>query len=155
VLMAAELNLKTELVDLYHLEILIRMKNALLTPNLELDKIGFLLKFAEEESLTHDNMYIVLKERFETKNQRSKEVNQLKSIEQLLQNEASRDSSGNLQALTNFRRGLVLSDPSELKVTNSYSEDLKEKNKNLRSKLSNILSGKVKMDYQEVRPIYL
>jgi hypothetical protein len=57
--------------------------------------------------------------------------------------------------LTNFRRGLVLSDPSELKVTNSYSEDLKEKNKNLRSKLSNILSGKVKMDYQEVRPIYL
>lgn len=48
-----------------------------------------------------------------------------------------------------------MSDPSELKVTNSYSEDLKEKNKNLRSKLSNILSGKVKMDYQEVRPIYL
>ncbi len=47
-LTVAELSLKTELVDLYHLEIMLRMKNALLTPNIELDKIGFLLKVAEE-----------------------------------------------------------------------------------------------------------
>ena len=34
ILVQAELSLKTELVDIYHLEIAIRMKNALLTPNL-------------------------------------------------------------------------------------------------------------------------
>lgn len=62
--MLAELNLKTELVDLYHLEIQIRMKNALLTPSTDLEKIGFLLKVAEEENLTHDPMYITLKDRF-------------------------------------------------------------------------------------------
>lgn len=62
--MVAELNLKTELVDLYHLEIQIRMKNALLSANTDLEKIGFLLKVAEEENLTHDAMYITLKERF-------------------------------------------------------------------------------------------
>jgi len=33
---------------------MLRVKNALLTPNLELDKIGFLLKVAEEEHLTHE-----------------------------------------------------------------------------------------------------
>ena len=32
--MLAELSLKTELTDLYHLEISLRMKNALLTPTL-------------------------------------------------------------------------------------------------------------------------
>lgn len=45
--MNAELSLKTELIDLYHLEIQIRMKNALLTSNTDLEKIGFLLKVAE------------------------------------------------------------------------------------------------------------
>ena len=44
--MQAELNLKSELIDIYHLEIALRMKNALLTPGMELDKINKLLHFA-------------------------------------------------------------------------------------------------------------
>lgn len=131
------------------------MKNAILTPNLELDKIGVLIKFAEEENLIHDNMYKTLKERFETKNQRSKEVNQIKTIEQMLQSEASRDNSGNYLSLSNYRRGLVLSDPIAMKISSSYVEDLIEKNKSIRARLNNILNGKVKMEYQEVRPLYL
>ena len=74
------MNLKSELVELYHLEIMLRMKNAILTPSMELEKIGFLLKVAEEENMTHDDMYLTLKERFETKNQRSKEVSQIKQL---------------------------------------------------------------------------
>lgn len=153
--MVAELNLNTELVDLYHLEIQIRMKNALLTPNTDLEKIGFLLKVAEEENLTHDPMYITLKDRFETKNQRSKEVNQLKHIEQMLNTEASRDNSGNLATLANYRRGLHILDPSEITIRNSYIEDLVDKNKLLKNKIGNILAGRTKLDYQEVRPLYL
>jgi hypothetical protein len=141
----AELNLKTELTDLYHLEITMRMKNALLTPNLELDKISFLLKVAEEESLTHDSMYLQLRDRFEAKNQKSKEVNQIKQLEQMLSNEASRDNSPHLIALSNYRRGLVLMDPNEVKIKNSYVEELVEKNKGLKQKLTNILSGKIKL----------
>jgi hypothetical protein len=59
---------------------MLRVKNALLTPNIELDKISFLLKVAEEEHLTHDQTYIQLRERFEAKNQKSKEVNQVKQM---------------------------------------------------------------------------
>jgi hypothetical protein len=40
-------------MQLYHLEICNRMRTALLSPNLELEKINTLLKFAEEEGLTH------------------------------------------------------------------------------------------------------
>ena len=64
ILMQAELNLKSELIDIYHLEIALRMKNALLTPNMELEKINKLLHFAEEENMIHDEMYIQLRERY-------------------------------------------------------------------------------------------
>lgn len=67
-------------------------------------------------------MYIELKDRFETKNQRSKEVGQVKSIEQLLAAEANRDNTGNLSSLANYRRGLHFSDPGEVKIRNSYIE---------------------------------
>ena len=57
--------------------------------------------------------------------------------------------------MANHRRSLVLSDVSDVKLGNSYVEELVEKNKSLRSRLSNILNGKVKMELQEARPIYL
>lgn len=73
----------------------------------------------------------------------------------MLQSEASRDNSGNYLSLSNYRRGLVLSDPIAMKISSSYVEDLIEKNKSIRARLNNILNGKVKMEYQEVRPLYL
>lgn len=96
------------------------MKNALLTPGMELDKINKLLHFAEEENMIHDDMYIQLRERYESKNQKSKEVNQVKHVEQLLQNEANRDQTPHLIGLANYRRNLVLSDPADVKIRNSY-----------------------------------
>ena len=124
VLGQAELNLKTELTDLYHLQINLRMKNALLTPSLQLDKISFMLKLAEEQNLIHDSIYLSLKNRFESKNQKSKEVNQLKQIEHLLNIEASKDNTPNLIVLANYRRSVVLTDPADLKIKNSYIEEL-------------------------------
>jgi hypothetical protein len=56
------------------------MRTALLSPNLELEKINTLLKFAEEENLTHVETYIALKDKYETKNQKSKEVNLVKNL---------------------------------------------------------------------------
>ena len=63
-LIQAELNLKNELIDLYHFDIALRMKNSIMAPTIELDKISFLLKVAEEENMTHDEMYIQLRDRF-------------------------------------------------------------------------------------------
>ena len=124
---------------------MLRVKNALLTPNLELDKISFLLKVAEEEHLTHDQLYIQLRERFEAKNQKSKEVNQVKQIEQMLLTEANRDNTPHLVSLTNYRRNMVLTDPENVKIKNSYLEELIEKNKNVRNKITKILAGKNKL----------
>ena len=100
-------------------------------------------------------MYLTLKDRFETKNQRSKEVSQLKHLEQVLNQQASRDQSGNLASLANYRKSLHFTDPADIKIKNSYVEDLVEKNQLLKAKLAKIISGKVKMEYQEVKPIYL
>lgn len=73
----------------------------------------------------------------------------------MLNTEASRDNSGNLAALANYRRGLHILDPNEVTIRNSYIEDLVDKNKLLKNKISNILAGRSKLEYQEVRPIYL
>jgi hypothetical protein len=63
-LTVAELSLKSELVELYHLEICNRMRTSLLSPGLDLDKINTQLKFAEEEGLAHTETYISLKEKY-------------------------------------------------------------------------------------------
>ena len=49
----------------------------------------------------------------------------------------------------------MLSDVADVKIRNSYIEDHVEKNKNLRMKIGNVLSGRNKMDLQEIRPLYL
>jgi len=43
---------------------------------------------------------------------------------------------------------MVLTDPADVKIKNSYLEDLVEKNKNIRNKISKILSGKNKLEFQ-------
>ncbi len=40
------------------------MRSSLISPGLDLEKINTLLKFAEEENLTHTETYISLKEKF-------------------------------------------------------------------------------------------
>jgi hypothetical protein len=89
------------------------------------------------------------------KNQKSKEVNQVKQLEGILNAEAARDSSPIYSSLANYRRGLPLLDPADIKIKNSYVEEVIEKNKTLRGKISSILSGKIKVDFQEVKPLLL
>ena len=40
------------------------MRTSLLSPGLDLDKINFQLKYAEEEGLAHTETYIALKEKY-------------------------------------------------------------------------------------------
>jgi hypothetical protein len=54
------------------------------------------------------------------KNQKSKEVNQVKQLEGMLNAEAARDSSPIFSSLANYRRGLPLLDPADIKIKNSY-----------------------------------
>ena len=42
----AEVDLRTELVELYHSEIVNRMRTSVLSPNIDLEKMNTLLKFA-------------------------------------------------------------------------------------------------------------
>ena len=73
----------------------------------------------------------------------------------MLQNEANRDQTPHLIGLANYRRNLVLSDPADVKIRNSYVEEMVEKNKSLKVKVTGIVSGRIKMDLQEARPLYL
>jgi hypothetical protein len=57
------------------------MRNNVLTGNYDLDKNNKLLKFAEEENIANTPTYLKLKEKFDTKNQKSKEINLIKNIE--------------------------------------------------------------------------
>lgn len=133
------------------------MRTALLSPNLELDKINTLLKFAEEENLTHVETYIALKDKYETKNQKSKEVNLVKNLEQMLASEAAKDTnSGSYPSLYLYRRNLVLPEINDIKIKNSYIEELIEKNKQLRQKIANLLQKTPsKAEFNEARAVYL
>ena len=55
------------------------MRTSVLSPNIDLEKMNTLLKFAEEEALTHLETYISLKEKFESKSQKTKEVSLIRS----------------------------------------------------------------------------
>jgi hypothetical protein len=153
----AELNLKSELTELYHIEICNRMRTALLSPSLELEKINTLLKFAEEEGLTHVQTYISLKDRYETKSQKSKEVNMVKHLEQMLASEASKDTTPIYSSLYIYRRSLVLPETTDIKIqNNAFIENLIKNNKEIREKIANILAQKPrKHDYNEARNVYL
>jgi hypothetical protein len=131
-LTVAELSLKTELVELFHLEICNRMRTSLISPDLNLEKINTQLKFAEEEGLMHTETYLALKEKYDTKSQKSKEVTLLKGVEQSLAAEASKDPSYNFSSLYVFRKGLVVPDLPESRTKNSYLDDLADKNRHLR-----------------------
>ena len=48
----------------------------------------------------------------------------MKQIEHLLNIEASKDNTPNLIVLANYRRSVVLTDPADLKIKNSYIEEL-------------------------------
>ena len=63
----------------------------------------------------------------------------------MLLTEASRDTSPHLASLANYRRNMVLTDPDNVKIKNSYLEELIEKNKNIRNKISKIVTGKNKL----------
>lgn len=63
-LTVAELSMRNELVELFHLEICNRMRTSLLSPGLDLEKINMQLKFAEEEGLMHTDTYLALKEKY-------------------------------------------------------------------------------------------
>ena len=60
-LVEAELCLDTELKDLYQAEICIRMQKMIISSQVDLDRMGKLLKFAQEEGLDHLNTYSRLK----------------------------------------------------------------------------------------------
>ena len=42
----------------------------------------------------------------------------------------------------------MLSDPADVKIRNSYVEEMVEKNKLLKGKITGIVSGRIKMDLQ-------
>lgn len=65
VLQESELCLDSEFKDLYQAEICVRMQHMIIQPNADLDKMGKLLKFAEEEGLNHLPSYLRLKSTFE------------------------------------------------------------------------------------------
>ena len=67
-----------------------------------------LLKFAEEESLTHFETYTSLKEKFDAKSQKTKEVSLIKNYETLLAQEAAKDATGFYGNVYAFRKGLQL-----------------------------------------------
>jgi hypothetical protein len=132
------------------------MRTSLISPGLDLEKISTLLKFAEEESLTHTEAYISLKEKYDTKSQKSKEFNLIKNLEQSLSTEASKDLSFNYANLYIYRKSLSIPDINDTKTKNSYIDDLAEKNKQLREKISNALQQKPgKWDLNEARALYL
>jgi hypothetical protein len=58
----------------------------------------------------------------------------------MLAGEAAKDTtSGTYPNLYLYRKGLVLPDINDIKIKNSYIEDLIEKNKQLRKKINTIL----------------
>ncbi len=57
------------------------MRSNLVAGNYDLDKNNKLLKFAEEEGIANTSTYFKLKEKLDSKNQKSKEINIVKNIE--------------------------------------------------------------------------
>ncbi len=57
------------------------MRSNLVAGNYDLDKNNKLLKFAEEEGIANTPTYFKLKEKLDSKNQKSKEINIVKNVE--------------------------------------------------------------------------
>jgi hypothetical protein len=72
VLFNSEIALTKELTQLYHCEIYNRIRSNFLSGNFDLEKNNKLLKFAEEEGINKTSTYLKLKEKFDSKNQKSK-----------------------------------------------------------------------------------
>lgn len=117
------------------------MRTSLISPGLDLEKINTQLKFAEEEGLMHTETYLALKEKYETKNQKSKEVTLLRNTEQALAAEAARDSSPALGGLVAMRRTLPTPEPPEGRTKNSYLDELADRNRQLRERVGQALHG--------------
>jgi hypothetical protein len=115
------------------------MRSSLLSPGLDLEKIGTQLKFAEEEGLMHTETYLALKEKYESKSQKSKEVSLVKGLEQNLATEASKDPSFNFASLYLFRRALILPELPEARTKNSYLDDLIDRNRTVRERVAQAL----------------
>lgn len=64
----------------------------IISTSTDLDKMGKLLKFAEEEGLDHLSTYMRLKSTFEVGHESTKEINQIKKHEQMLALEAAKES---------------------------------------------------------------
>lgn len=103
----------------------------------------------------HTPTYIALKEKFENKHQKSKEVAQLKSLEQGLAAEASKDSSFNFAALALYRSRQAFPDLPETKTKNSYLDDLAERSRALRERVAQALLRSPKWELGEARAVYL
>ena len=73
----------------------------------------------------------------------------------MLANEVNRDPTPQLSGVVLYRRNVVLSDPNDLKIKNAYTDDLIEKNKQLRNKITSILANKVRLDITEARQIFV
>jgi len=75
----------------------------------------------------------------------------------MLASEAAKDSnSGTYPNLYLYRKTLVLPEINDIKIKNSYIEDVIEKNKQLRQKITNILQRtSQKYEFNEAKNIYL
>jgi len=73
--------------------------------------------------------YLKLKEKFETKNQKSKEINLIKNIETKLKEHAVKETDPLFKNLYNARKELKVLDVEQETPKISYIEELKEKNK--------------------------
>jgi hypothetical protein len=75
----------------------------------------------------------------------------------MLTNEAAKDTnSGSYPSLYLYRRNLVLPEINDIKIKNSYIEELIEKNKQLRQKVANLLQRtSPKTEFNEAKAVYL
>lgn len=103
----------------------------------------------------HTPTYCALKEKFENKNQKSKEVAQLKGLEQGLANQASKDSSFNFAALAQYRSRQSLPDIPQAKTKNTYLDQLADRGRAIRERVSQALMRSPKWELGEARAVYL
>lgn len=112
-----------------------RMEKMLLSSTPQLDKMGKLLKFAQEEGITHLSTYKTLRAKFDVNHESTKETNQIKKQENTLNNEAKKDTTFLYTTLASVRRSLHIMKPKDCNQKTPHIEALLERNTFLRRKI--------------------
>jgi len=80
----------------------------------------------------------------------------IKHLEQSLMAEATKDTTPNFSSLFIYRRSLQIPDINDIKIKNSYIEEVIEKNKQIREKVSHVLQQKPhKWDFSDSKTVYV